>query len=70
MHMAASQEHTLSIFIYKFFYYIYIKPEHLEALLLLATLKISVKKSHDYSKEMELLEKFQLYYLPSVCRYS
>ena len=33
-----------------------LKPEHLETLFLLATLKIPVKESHDYSKEMELLE--------------
>ena len=57
MFKAAYQEHTLSIFMYnKLFYYIYIKPEYLETLFLLATLKIPVKKSRDYSKEMELLE--------------
>ena len=32
-----------------------LKHEHLETLLLLATLKIPVKESYDYSKEMELL---------------
>ena len=31
-----------------------LKPEHFETLFLLATLKILVKESHDYSKEMEL----------------
>ena len=31
-------------------------PEHLETYFLLAMLKIPVKESHDYSKEIELLE--------------
>ena len=56
IYKAAYQEHTLTIFMYKIFYYIYIKLEHLETLFLLATLKIPVKESHDYSKEIKLLE--------------